>query len=398
MQLNELFDLKIVYSGLALMVSGSLLYIIKSVPLKIWRFIVKRSSFSVEIPDNDDAFEWLTHWFSEYKFIGGIKSFSLYTKINNNKIKLMLSPAPGIHYFFYKKRLVKINKYRKEFESMGLGSKPFYENIHITVYSFKKEIIEDIIHEANNFNKDHAYGVYILRQNSWGGWSYPKFYPARRYDSIILNDELDQKILGDVQEFLGSHEWYEKRGIPYRRGIALHGPPGNGKTSIVKGLAAHLKLQIATISFNTKDFNDDGLIQLVSSLPANTILLLEDIDRIFDVSQNNEARKVNVTFSGLLNAIDGVLTPQNLIIIMTANHFDKLDEALIRPGRIDKRFYVGDATKDQARRFFEHFYGFASLAEEFAERYNREVSMSVLQEHFLEHKYNPKEAIATWNQ
>lgn len=66
-----------------------------------------------------------------------------------------------------------------------------------------------------------------------------------------------------------------------------------------------------------------------------------------------------VTFSGLLNALDGVASSEERIIFMTTNHIERLDDALIRPGRVDLKEYIGDATPQQAKRLFVRFYGSA---------------------------------------
>lgn len=67
--------------------------------------------------------------------------------------------------------------------------------------------------------------------------------------------------------------------------------------------------------------------------------------------------KSSVTFSGLLNALDGVASSEERIIFMTTNHFSKLDPALIRPGRVDLQEFLDDAVGEQAQRLFTKFYG-----------------------------------------
>ena len=70
-----------------------------------------------------------------------------------------------------------------------------------------------------------------------------------------------------------------------------------------------------------------------------------------------------MTFSGLLNALDGVASAEERIIFLTTNHYDRLDPALIRPGRVDLREVLDDAAGEQARRLFIKFYGPSESAE-----------------------------------
>ena len=74
--------------------------------------------------------------------------------------------------------------------------------------------------------------------------------------------------------------------------------------------------------------------------------------------------KSSVTFSGLLNALDGVASSEERIIFMTTNHYDRLDPALIRPGRVDIHEILDDAAGEQAQRLFTKFYGTTSARTE----------------------------------
>jgi len=96
-------------------------------------------------------------------------------------------------------------------------------------------------------------------------------------------------------------------GIPYRRGYLLYGPPGNGKSSLVEALAGELKLKICYLSL-TKINDDDTLSRLMNSVPPSSIILIEDIDAIFAGREVAVGTYCRVSFSGLLNALDGVKT------------------------------------------------------------------------------------------
>lgn len=148
-------------------------------------------------------------------------------------------------------------------------------------------------------------------------------------------------------------------GIPYRRGYMLHGPPGSGKTSFIQALAGELGYNICLLNLAERGLTDDKLNHLLGLVPDRSILLLEDVDSAFNrrVQSSEDGFKSSVTFSGLLNALDGVASSEERIIFMTTNHFDRLDPALIRPGRVDLNELLDDAVGEQAYRLFVKFYG-----------------------------------------
>jgi chaperone BCS1 len=104
-----------------------------------------------------------------------------------------------------------------------------------------------------------------------------------------------------------------------------------------------------------------------------------------------------VTFSGFLNALDGVASGEERICFMTTNHIERLDPALIRPGRVDLSLFIGDATPNQAKRLYLQFYRdnlleadkLCTLADDLASVFGRQwnlgkkISMAALQGHFI---------------
>lgn len=175
----------------------------------------------------------------------------------------------------------------------------------------------------------------------------------------MLEEGLAEKIRGDVQEFLDARTWYLDRGIPYRRGYLLYGPPGTGKTSFVQALAGRLDFNIAMLSLSQRGLTDDLLNQLLLNLPPRTFVLLEDADAAFNnrmQRQGDGYSGATVTFSGLLNALDGVASAEERVVFMTTNHVERLDDALVRPGRVDMMVRLGEATQWQMEQMWDRFY------------------------------------------
>jgi chaperone BCS1 len=166
--------------------------------------------------------------------------------------------------------------------------------------------------------------------------------------------------VADVKDFLSRQQWYVDRGIPYRRGYLLFGPPGSGKSSFIQALAGELDFGVAMINLSEMGMTDDKLAYLLTKLPKRSLLLLEDADAAFVNRRQRDTdgySGANVTFSGLLNALDGVAAGEERIAFLTTNHIERLDPALIRPGRVDMMLKIGEATPFQAAQMWDRFYG-----------------------------------------
>jgi chaperone BCS1 len=147
----------------------------------------------------------------------------------------------------------------------------------------------------------------------------------------------------------------------------------------VSALAARFKMSIYLV--NLTEFNDKSLVSAMKDIPPNSVIVFEDIDCVKTgrarLDGDEQARKqlgksaekpdtmeqFGVTLSGLLNALDGFNAPEDVLFIMTTNKVEALDEALLRPGRIDYRLYMGQACEEQKTELYRRFFPSASMAE-----------------------------------
>ena len=173
----------------------------------------------------------------------------------------------------------------------------------------------------------------------------------RPLDSIYLPDLTMQDILTDVQTFLSNKRTYLELSIPYRRGYQLEGPPGSGKSSLILALACHFQLPVYSLSLHRVSASE--LLSLLSDVAKPSFVVLEDVDCLKAASSRVSDDHDSITMSDFLNALDGLGAGQDRIIFMTTNHPEQIDPALIRAGRVDRRFLLDYSEDGELRRFHE---------------------------------------------
>lgn len=200
--------------------------------------------------------------------------------------------------------------------------------------------------------------LYLMSQ--WGSWDRRDDLPQRPLESVVLAQGQMERIRDDLSQFLDAETEYTRRGIPYHRAYLLEGPPGTGKTSIVRALAAYLGLDLWYLPLS--DLSKDGnLLNAIAGVRARGILLIEDIHTYPVFRRQSETHIGNedhqaVSMAGVLNAMDGVATPHGLVTFLTTNLYDELDPSFLRSGRIDVTEHIGLPDKKQAYRMWAQFY------------------------------------------
>ncbi|CDU24905.1 related to BCS1-mitochondrial protein of the AAA family of ATPases [Sporisorium scitamineum] len=269
-----------------------------------------------------------------------------------------LVPGPGTHWFRYRGVWMRLTRER-DGKMVDLSTGAPWETVTLTTLFAYAHLFPQLLDEARQLALSSTEGKTVI-YTSWGPEWRPFGQPRRTRElgSVVLGKGKKEAIVSDVKRFMERDRWYAERGIPYRRGYLLHGAPGSGKSSFITALAGHLDFNICLLNLSERGLTDDKLNHLLSNAPDRSILLLEDVDAAFLGRQQaaEDGYQASVTFSGLLNALDGVASGESRIIFMTTNHIEKLDPALIRPGRVDLIAELGDAERDQVEELMARFY------------------------------------------
>lgn len=359
--------------------------------------IKRRLLVDVEINVKDDSYQWFLHWMTVQqrrqlsgvanrvngaqglsstnmditesilrRFTPGLHHLSIKTekiKFPNGSVQTQfaLIPGPGRHILRYKNAFMLVDRMR-ETKTMDLGNGQPWETVKLTTLYSQRHIFEDLFLEAHQLAQKSVEGKTIVYKPQTASWE-PFGEPLRKRSlrSVILDKGLKERIVADLEEFSRSETWYYDRGIPYRRGYLLHGPPGSGKSSFIQALAGELDYNIAVLNLSQRGLTDDRLNYLLTIVSKRTFVILEDVDAAFSngrkLSEADGYQGANVTFSGLLNSLDGVASAEQRVTFLTTNHVERLDSALVRPGRVDMAVRLGEATRYQAGELWDRFYG-----------------------------------------
>lgn len=319
---------------------------LKEIPKMIYYKIKNRFVYSVTFDDmtNGDLYSMVNNFFMEnysYKFRSTAPKL-LWT--DNNKRKLQYYQNNDVFYFKYNKKLILVSSIREENKKINTNA-IFTQTYTLQAWRGKKTInslIESLVDKENE-RKSISRKYYNNR-----GWEYLNDN-TKILENIISEDKIF--MTEDLKEFISKEDWYNKRGIPYKRGYLLYGPPGNGKTSMLLGIANHFKKNIYFLDMNEVS-EDSQLISLFNNVNEGSILVFEDIDACYS-NRNSESK---ISFSSMLNCLDGAFSKHGLIVIMTTNHIEKLDPALIRDGRIDVKINMKNPSKKYINEYLNLFY------------------------------------------
>lgn len=278
--------------------------------------------------------------------------------------------------------------YEKREKAIGDNKTTIECGIRFSVVSDDAKVIIDMLNhvhksrqEAQN-NRVWTQSLYYpLRRSDGLRWSGGRdTYNMKTWDTVVLERSVKDRLVNDLDVFMKSEKWYKTMGVSWARGLLLYGKPGCGKTSIVKALSHVHKMDLYYLALNEVQ-DDNELRILFESIPPRSVLVLEDVDAMGKdiVKKRTEEPEVKVeepedkssasekllkllktssevTLSSFLNLLDGVASVHGRITVMTTNHPEKLDPALLRPGRCDLKIHVRTCDEDSLRELYKIYF------------------------------------------
>ena len=203
-------------------------------------FLRRRYMVTLEVQNKDKSYQWLLQWIASK----GTKTQHLsvnttYYQTETGRIETRYDfvPGPGAHFFQYKGYFIRVER-KREKNVMDVSSGIPFESVELQTIGRRREIFFDILEDARQMALQREEGktvTYTVGSAGWRQFGYPR--RKRPINSVVLDAGVSDRIYGDVKEFMSNQKWYVDRGIPYRRGYILYGPPGCGKSSYIYALA-----------------------------------------------------------------------------------------------------------------------------------------------------------------
>ena len=310
-------------------------------------------------------------------------------KRNNDNKKCLIYPGYSSFHWHHDNEVFEIQFLEEGKVQSAPDGLEYFTRLYMCHNDISKiqAFIEHIFNYKCELDDEDKVRLYVSKCGQYGAiWENFGNINVQTIDDIFIDKKLKENLLTYINNFVNSKEKYFKFGRNHKTNILLTGIPGSGKTSLCKALAKKYGYSIYIMNF-TKNMTDSHLIDLISDVKENSIILYEDIDSYFTDRTSND---VNVSFSCLINILDGTLSKGSGIInVITTNFPDKLDSALLRPGRIDKIVEFDYPKKEEIREAFVSLIGSEDNFESFyCEIKHLKVTMAAIIEHLFRHPDN----------
>lgn len=339
---SALVSNQLLIGGVGTLAFGSLMYVLRAVPETLLDALEKTVWTKVFVESMSNEYDDVD------AFIEGrrLDFFSRSLEMKDGELKTGFGGGWGV----YDGALFRYSKTRSTQQIS-----PF-ETIAISFLTRDRGVVERFMRDCTP--EEHRNSISISMYGASGSEGAMR-RRKRGLHTVFADRAIKDRLVSRLSWFQGAEEWHASRGIPWKLGVVLHGPPGTGKTSLIHALASDFGFDIKYIK------SLHGLGAAFKTGGPNDLFVIEDIDTIANGLSRDGKAKTAIDDGALrgsplheiLNAMDGMQTPDGLKFIVTTNHLDRLDPAIVRPGRIDEVIEVGPLSLESARAMFHAFYG-----------------------------------------
>lgn len=360
---------------------GVVTWVCRGVPRAVWSLCKRQFTTSLSFTSDTagtsaETFAAFMRWFQQSRWARWSRSLSIlpgagrteygrYDEPLNDGGGTVIGVGEGSHFFLYRGWPFWLRHSR--IKEGGNQNRITYE-VKLTGLGRSRQRVLDLIEEFRYRPSPRRTGVYRWDRNDW---TRACDVLKRPLSTVVIDPAIKGELLGNLQRWMDSREWYEQRGLPYKLTCILRGLPGTGKTSLIKALAGHFDMNVCLL--NLASMTDATFEQALSDAPDRSFLVIEDFDstsatkarRALKAKEANatnaaasagdesmaELFNMGLTLSGILNALDGLLSLDGKIVFLTTNVYEVLDPALVRKGRVDYTYEIGRLTDPEVREY-----------------------------------------------
>lgn len=360
---------------------GVLTWVCRGVPRAVWAFCRRQFTTSLSFTSDTagtsaETFAGFMRWFQASRWARWSRSLSIlpsgaadrWDSFGNRLLEdggTVVGVGEGSHFFLYRGWPFWLRHSR--IKEGGNQNRITYE-VRLTGLGRNRQRVLDLIEEFRYKPSPQRMGIFRWDRHTWERTC---DVAKRPLETVVVAAGIKAELLETLQRWLDSRDWYEQRGLPYKLTYILRGMPGTGKTSLIKALAGHFGMNVCLLNLAT--MTDASFEEALSDAPSNSFLVIEDFDsssatRARRALKNHEAHALTnaasagdesiaelfnggLTLSGILNALDGVLSLDGKVVFLTTNVYEALDPALVRKGRVDHTFELGKLTDTEVREY-----------------------------------------------